>query len=110
MASRTKTSTADKAESRRELAALLHASITDKVAELTSSDTWRAYLDHVASFHSYSAGSVGVSESVNALHRSGSTVGGVVRPLAVRLEGVFSDGVNVEPQDSREHARREFTG
>ena len=52
MASRTKTSTADKAEARRELAASLHASITDKVAELTSSDTWRAYLDHVASFHS----------------------------------------------------------
>ncbi|WP_155289630.1 hypothetical protein [Rhodococcoides fascians] len=66
MASRTKTSTADKAEARRELAASLHASITDKVAELTSSDTWRAYLDHVASFHSYSAGSVGVFEPVNA--------------------------------------------
>ncbi|MDV8056454.1 hypothetical protein [Rhodococcus sp. IEGM 1343] len=54
MATRTKTSAADKAEARRELAASLHTSITDKVAELTSSDTWRAYLDHVASFHSYS--------------------------------------------------------
>jgi len=58
MATRTKTSAADKAEARRELAASLHASITDKVAELTSSDTWRAYLDHVASFHSYSFNNV----------------------------------------------------
>ena len=66
MATRTKTSAADKAEARRELAASLHTSITAKVAELTSSDTWRAYLDHVASFHSYSAGSVGVFEPVNA--------------------------------------------
>ncbi|OZD06522.1 hypothetical protein CH275_09900 [Rhodococcus sp. 06-235-1A] len=44
MAARTKTSAADKAEARRELAASLHTSITAKVAELTSSDTWRAYL------------------------------------------------------------------
>ncbi|MEH6807183.1 MAG: ArdC-like ssDNA-binding domain-containing protein [Rhodococcus erythropolis] len=58
MATRTKTSAADKAEARRELAASLHTSITDKVAELTSSDTWRAYLDHVASFHSYSFNNV----------------------------------------------------
>lgn len=65
MASRTKTSAADKAEARRELAASLHASITDKVAELTSSDIWRAYLDHVASFHSYSTGRVGVSDCAN---------------------------------------------
>ncbi|MEW1882186.1 ArdC-like ssDNA-binding domain-containing protein [Rhodococcus sp. NPDC080181] len=49
---------ADKAEARRELAASLHTSITDKVAELTSSDTWRAYLDHVVSFHSYSFNNV----------------------------------------------------
>ena len=29
--------------------------------------------------------------------RSGSAVGGVVCPLAVRLEGVFGDGMSVEP-------------
>ncbi|OZF03968.1 hypothetical protein [Rhodococcoides fascians] len=67
MASRTKTSTADKAEARRELAASLHTSITDNVAELTSSDTWRAYLDHVASFHSYSTGRDGVFGGANAV-------------------------------------------
>lgn len=66
MATRTKTSAADKAEARRELAASLHASITDKVAELTSSDTWRAYLDHVASFHSYSTGRVAVFDPANS--------------------------------------------
>lgn len=96
MASRTKTSAADKAEARRELAASLHASITDKVAELTSSDTWRAYLDHVASFHSYSTGRDGVFGGCEC-RRSGSAVGGVVCPLAVRLEGVFGDGMSVEP-------------
>ena len=105
MATRTKTSAADKAEARRELAASLHTSITDKVAELTSSDTWRAYLDHVASFHSYSTGSGGVYEPANSPDRSGLTVGGVIRPLAVRLQGVLGDGMNIETQDSRQHTR-----
>lgn len=60
------TSAADKSEARRQLAESLQASITDKVAELTDTDAWKAYLDAAQSFHSYSAGSVGVFEPVNA--------------------------------------------
>jgi hypothetical protein len=54
MATRTKTSAADKAEARRQLAEQWQATITDKVAALTSSDAWRAYLDAAMSFHDYS--------------------------------------------------------
>ncbi|SFA45125.1 protein of unknown function [Rhodococcoides kroppenstedtii] len=48
----------DKAAARRELAEQLHASITDQVAALVDSDAWRAYLDHMAAFHSYSFNNV----------------------------------------------------
>ncbi len=65
MGARTATA-ADKAQARRKLAETLQASITEKVTELTGSDAWRAYLDAAMSFHSYSAGSVGVFEPVNA--------------------------------------------
>ncbi len=65
MGVRTTTSAADKAQARRELAEALHATITEKVDALTGSEAWRAYLDAAMSFHDYSAGSVGVFESVN---------------------------------------------
>ncbi len=54
-AARTSTKSAEeKATARRELAERLHTSITDKVAALVDSASWRAYLDHIASFHSFS--------------------------------------------------------
>lgn len=53
MGARTATA-ADKTEERRKLAETLQASITEKVAELTGSEAWRAYLDAAMSFHSYS--------------------------------------------------------
>ncbi|WP_208722148.1 hypothetical protein [Rhodococcus qingshengii] len=58
--------TADKSAARREQAAALHESITAKVAQLTDTDAWAAYLTAAAAFHAYSAGSVGVFEPVNA--------------------------------------------
>ncbi|MDQ1178662.1 ArdC-like ssDNA-binding domain-containing protein [Rhodococcus sp. SORGH_AS_0301] len=58
-AARTSTTSAeDKAHARRELAERLHNSITDQVAALVDSDAWRAYLDHMAAFHSYSFNNV----------------------------------------------------
>ena len=56
----------DKAAARRELAEQLHASITDQVAALVDSDAWRAYLDHMAAFHSYSTGRVAVFNPANS--------------------------------------------
>ncbi|MFC7961421.1 hypothetical protein [Rhodococcoides kroppenstedtii] len=56
----------DKAAARRELAEQLHASITDQVAALVDSEAWRAYLDHMAAFHSYSTGRVAVFDPSNS--------------------------------------------
>lgn len=49
-----KSTAADKAEARRQLAEQLHATITEKVEALTGSDAWRAYLDAAMSFHDHS--------------------------------------------------------
>ena len=43
-----------RAAARRELAAELHATITDKVAALTGTDEWAAFLDYATKFHAYS--------------------------------------------------------
>lgn len=51
---RSKKNTRRSAEARAELAANLHAQLTEAVEALTASDSWSAYLDHLASFHSYS--------------------------------------------------------
>lgn len=56
----------EKAIARRELAEQLHSSITDQVAALVDSDAWRAYLDHMAAFHSYSTGRVAVFDPANS--------------------------------------------
>ena len=50
--------TADKSAARREQAAALHESITAKVAQLTDTDAWAAYLTAAAAFHSYSFNNV----------------------------------------------------
>lgn len=56
----------EKDAARRALAEQLHASITDQVAALVDSDAWRAYLDHMAAFHSYSTGRVAVFDPANS--------------------------------------------
>lgn len=50
--------TADKSAARREQAAALHESITAKVAQLTDTDAWAAYLTAAAAFHAYSFNNV----------------------------------------------------
>lgn len=54
MARTATTSREDRAAARRELAAELHATITDKVAALTGTDEWAALLDYATKFHAYS--------------------------------------------------------
>ena len=63
---RTAKSAEDKAAARRALAEQLHSSITDQVAALVNSDAWRAYLDRMAAFHSYSTGRVAVFDPANS--------------------------------------------
>lgn len=58
--------TADKSAARREQAAALHESITAKVAQLTDTDAWAAYLTAAAAFHSYSTGRVAVFDPANS--------------------------------------------
>lgn len=62
-----KSTAADKAEARRQLAESLQASITDKVAALTDTEAWKAYLDAAQSFHDYSTGRDGVFGGANAV-------------------------------------------
>lgn len=44
----------DRTAARRELAAELHATITDKMAALTQTTEWAAFLDYATKFHAYS--------------------------------------------------------
>lgn len=60
------TSAEEKATARRELAERLHNSITEQVSALVDSASWRAYLDHMAAFHSYSTGRVAVFDPANS--------------------------------------------
>ena len=57
MGAQKKTST-DRAEARRQLAAQLHETITEKVDALTDTEQWTAYLAAAAAFHSYSFNNV----------------------------------------------------
>ena len=54
MARTATTSREDRAAARRELAAQLHATITDKVAALTDAAEWAAFCDYATKFHAYS--------------------------------------------------------
>lgn len=102
------------AEQRREQAEALHASITDQVHALRSSEEWRRFLDFTRSFHSYSLNNVLLilaqrpTASAVAGYRQWQAKGRQVRKgeKAIRIFGYSTKKITQEDPDTGEEVEK----